>query len=939
MKKFKGLSIALASVLAINGFAFSKKAAAADTQDNTTAKVASIQQDNKVNGSYGYIPSGIKVKKSDKYYKSTQLPAQYDLRSSGYVTPIRNQGSLPSCWTFSTYGSLESVEKKKHGQTYNFSEINMATHNGVVAANEGGNNLIASAYLVAWKGPVLESDDPYPNSRDTNNITVRDGIPARYHVQDIIYLPSRTSSADNLEIKNAIMQYGAVSSSYYHNDSYYIDKGQAAYYCDEAVKGNHAITIIGWDDNFDQDNFLKQPPAPGAFLCKNSWGDDWGDNGYYYISYYDANLGTDSNAVFNGLESKNNYNNLYSNTDKPQTHYYYNTQYAGNRYTANGEEFISAVGFYTFAQDVSYEIYVDKLNGSTVSKPVNMVESGNLPQGGYHTVKLDNIVKVSKDEQFMIWIKLIGDDYWGSLESSSVNSYYIDGMGINNAQIAFGINAYTMNYDPSTYISIASEDPANGELTVDKPVTLTYSDNISPGSGFNNISLKDENNVEVSKSVTISGNKLIVKETPQNHLNGQLKLYVPKDAVKNANGKYNYFDYNETYNVYAADSTIVKFKDEVLEKLIRIELNKPSGDITVLDMKKIEIVDCWDLGVQSEIVSLAGLEYAYNLKELSVPYNNIISLQPLKNLRNLTYLVISNNNIKDLSPLSQLINLKELYVNNNYIRDISPLQNLKNLNFLYVSKNQISDISNLDNLTNLQIFDITYNLVRNIGFMEGMAMNGASSYLYIYMEGNYIDFSAGSAASKTLTLLDTTSARYSGENSQNSGLQLVTVNGESFYYPDKYYLDMSSGQRIVCEFSEPVSLAANVSSLISLNNKYEDGSYKINLKTSGNTLIITPLSEIPKDTELSLNIGTGAVINRNNTSIKNQSLSADIFTDSDRYGDFNKDNSVTILDLAQLSEKYNTTIDKAADWDSAKDLNEDGVIDIYDLTIMGSYIK
>ena len=51
---------------------------------------------------------------------------------------------------------------------------------------------------------------------------------------------------------------------------------------------NHAVVIVGWDDNYDKSNFLQKPKNNGAFLVRNSWGTN--DHGYYWVSYEDNQL-------------------------------------------------------------------------------------------------------------------------------------------------------------------------------------------------------------------------------------------------------------------------------------------------------------------------------------------------------------------------------------------------------------------------------------------------------------------------------------------------------------------------------------------------------------------------------------------------------------------------------------------------------------------------
>lgn len=50
--------------------------------------------------------------------------------------------------------------------------------------------------------------------------------------------------------------------------------------------------IIGWDDNYSRSNFNTPLEGDGAFICQNSWGDGFGENGIFYVSYYDTNIGT-----------------------------------------------------------------------------------------------------------------------------------------------------------------------------------------------------------------------------------------------------------------------------------------------------------------------------------------------------------------------------------------------------------------------------------------------------------------------------------------------------------------------------------------------------------------------------------------------------------------------------------------------------------------------
>jgi len=95
------------------------------------------------------------------------LPAAYDLRSQGRVTPVKDQGHAGSCWAFSAIASLES--SLLPGETRDFAENHMknlcsAGYPEGFDSADGGDHLIATAYLARWTGPVNEEDDPYDDA-------------------------------------------------------------------------------------------------------------------------------------------------------------------------------------------------------------------------------------------------------------------------------------------------------------------------------------------------------------------------------------------------------------------------------------------------------------------------------------------------------------------------------------------------------------------------------------------------------------------------------------------------------------------------------------------------------------------------------------------------------------------------------------------------------
>jgi C1A family cysteine protease len=330
---------------------------------------------------------------------TVSYPVSYDLRTLGRVTPVRDQGQLNTCWSFATFGSLESTLLP--GETLNFSEDNLAVNSGFdyPVYGGGGNEFMSAAYLSGWIGPVYETDDPYGDH------TSPAGLEPRKHVQNILFLPNRANSTDNDTIKWALTNYGAVYTDLRWpdtNGTIYNPTTDAFYYSGAAA-ANHAVDIVGWNDSYSRFNFATTPPGDGAFIVRNSWGSGWGDGGYFYVSYYDSIIGNADNTVFTA-EATSDYTKVYQ-YDRygwcTSIGWGSNTAWMANSFTAGGNEALQAVSFYAPVPSTSYSIY---LGTSLTSR--SLLDSGTLAVAGYRTIVLPTPQVLTGGSKFFVIVEL-----------------------------------------------------------------------------------------------------------------------------------------------------------------------------------------------------------------------------------------------------------------------------------------------------------------------------------------------------------------------------------------------------------------------------------------------------------------------------------------------------------------------------------------------------
>jgi C1A family cysteine protease len=327
------------------------------------------------------------------------LPASFDWRTEGGVTPVKDQGSCGSCWTFATMGGIESNWKITGLGTFDLSEDNLNTCHPpfVWEPCEGGNGYISMAYLSRGSGPKSETDDPYGDSHTT--VDCPTGLDAQGYITSGYILPTD----DRDLIKSVIQTYGPLYTSMYYIGSSY-NSGNHTYYYSGSASPNHGVLLVGWDDN------KVTAGGTGAWIIKNSWGPSWGESGYFYIAYQDTRVNSSLFLFKDYLDyDPDNAISTYSESGWAGSSFGWGSNTADIlvKYVASGDIELTRVGTYTSYAGavVTIDVYDDFNGSNSLTGLLGSITPQSCIYTGFHSFEPLSHIQISGGNDYYIRIR------------------------------------------------------------------------------------------------------------------------------------------------------------------------------------------------------------------------------------------------------------------------------------------------------------------------------------------------------------------------------------------------------------------------------------------------------------------------------------------------------------------------------------------------------
>ncbi len=541
---------------------------------------------------------------------NNSIPERYDLREHIDIV-VKNQQDTGMCWAFSATTNLE-INEALRGNQVNFSERHLdydtATYyidennpNGLDRnVGEGAYPTTAFTYYSRGSGPILEEDMPFENNqkllylyelpqksavRKVGDMIYFPNIYKQKNVDgDIIYLDANNEeiSKDEVtsirdDIKKYIIENGSVTAlvcapgSMFDIDGYNEETHSENYWA-EYPRTDHAVTIIGWDDNYDKNNFKNVPSQNGAYIVLNSYGEEFGESGVYYVSYEDQLIETTITGQYN-IENID-YDKIYQH-DIGNITRCLDARYAANVFTAEDNEELTEIMIGSTLNGPC-DIYINSSGDSLESSALTKIASNVNIHSGYTSVKLQESIEITKGNRFAIVVHCLVPEVGVGIECNDELQHNI----ISNAGESFGSYdgvewvdliemGEPMNFSIKVYAKKSVETLKIGNIkgkaydtlggTFTFPIESSYTEK---GNAVDIFITKDSQDVterfDISGTVIKGNGTYVVLKCQKNIERGE---YLVKAKLNNIETD------EKSFNIYSKnDENLIeiKFKDEIL---------------------------------------------------------------------------------------------------------------------------------------------------------------------------------------------------------------------------------------------------------------------------------------------------------------------------------------------------------------------------------------
>ena len=643
------------------------------------------------------------------------LPTKFDLRDKIDIK-VENQQTFGLCWDFASLKSLETNLALVKGENYDFSE----SHVDYITSKEmsgnyrklhdGGNFEDMIKYSNLNKGFVLEETVPLDDYEEYEYNTFYNTKSEDITVIKDVKFPSFDKSEFDeskvdeefkkfqATIKTHIMNYGSL-----YTEIMAPDFGKNCYYKDSddinLSRGYHAVSIVGWDDNYSRENFKsptgKQPEKNGAYIALNSWGDSWGENGYFYISYEDIKVNSNLNGIIstdtNDLVKLSDFNN------EKLEKYIENTFY-DQIITVKGKKCIRPATLDSTRRIDLSNSGLDNLNGLEYFKNIYELDLSNN-----NLENIDKLETLEYPENYALRLNLSNNNIKdvSALKDKKLDALFLDG------------NKNVKGYGQVTKVSYLSlENCGIAELEDLSSITELRCINLSN----NNISNYDNiENFDYLYSVDLSNNNLEDLSKINNILNNE-NIIIMDLSNNNLKDISNLKDNNHIYTLDLSNNTEIAdftpIKSCIALSYLKVEnCGIKNAEDVLINSYQDEFLDNVNYDEEDYLEEDYYNEY-YDYWGISYDLSNNVGISNIKALKNASDIKLENCDIRDVSELKELAYLDEVDLSGN--KEISGDLSEKHLGSLNVSNCNLDENFNFFNIAGVERIYIRKNNINDL---------------------------------------------------------------------------------------------------------------------------------------------------------------------------------------------------------------------------------